>query len=361
MIASLRQLGDRAADPGRVHEEGRGARHALEEAREKVAGFLGVKARQIVFTSGGTESVNAAVWGATRARPGQAVALAGVEHSSVREASVRLAPIFTIAVDENARLVPESVDQFLSDAERAGTELALVHCQAANHEVGTLQPVEEIVSLCRDRHVPVHVDAVAACGHVALDLDALGADLVSVSAHKIGGPPGVGALVVRRGTRIAPFVVGGEQERLRRAGFENIPAAVGFGAVAELLTGSSRLTDEADRQRLLSEKIAGAATAVDGVTLLGGPARVPHIVTVSISGVEAEPVLLGLDRAGIAAHSGSSCASESLAPSPVLEAMGADADRSLRLSVGWSSTDADAEAFAEAFGNVVSSLRALRT
>ncbi len=361
MVASLHELGDRAADPGRVHEEGRVARHALEEAREKVAGFLGVTARQVVFTSGGSESVNAAVWGATRARPGQAVALAGVEHSSVREASARLAPIMTIAVDETARLIPESVVQVLSEAERTGNELALVHCQAANHEVGTLQPIAEIVSLCREHRVPVHVDAVAACGHVSLDLDALGADLVSVSAHKIGGPPGIGALVVRRGTRIAPFIVGGEQERLRRAGFENIPAAVGFGAVAELLTDPSRLVEEAGSQQRLSEKIEEAATAVEGVSLLGGPDRVPHIVTVAITGVEAEPVLLGLDRAGIAAHSGSSCASESLAPSPVLEAMGADAERSLRLSVGWSSTDADAEAFAEAFGTVVSSLRALRT
>jgi cysteine desulfurase len=361
MVASLRELGDRAADPGRVHEEGRTARHALEEAREKVARFLGTKARQIIFTSGGTESVNAAVWGATRSRPGRAVALAGVEHSSVREASMRLAPIVAIAVDETGRLIPESLEQALRGAEAAGTEIALVHCQAANHEVGTLQPVAEIVSLCRERRVPVHVDAVAACGHVPLELDALGADLVSVSAHKLGGPPGIGALVVRRGTRVAPFVVGGEQERLRRAGFENIPAAVGFGAVSDLLADTSRLADEAGRQRHLSERIADSATAVDGVSILGSSIRVPHIVTVAIAGVEAEPVLLGLDRAGIAAHSGSSCASESLAPSPVLEAMGADAERSLRLSVGWNSTDDDAEAFAMAFGDVVSSLRALRT
>jgi cysteine desulfurase len=361
MVASLRELGDRAADPGRVHEEGRTARHALEEAREKVARFLGTKARQVIFTSGGTESVNAAVWGATRSRPGRAVALAGVEHSSVREASMRLAPVVAIAVDETGRLIPESLEQALRGAEAAGTEIALVHCQAANHEVGTLQPVAEIVSLCRERRVPVHVDAVAACGHVPLELDALGADLVSVSAHKLGGPPGIGALVVRRGTRVAPFVVGGEQERLRRAGFENIPAAVGFGAVSDLLADTSRLADEAGRQRHLSERIADSATAVDGVSILGSSIRVPHIVTVAIAGVEAEPVLLGLDRAGIAAHSGSSCASESLAPSPVLEAMGADAERSLRLSVGWNSTDDDAEAFAMAFGDVVSSLRALRT
>jgi cysteine desulfurase len=359
MVRSLEELGTVSADPGRVHSEGRIARHALEEAREKVASFLEVRPRQVVFTSGATESVNTAVWGATRAHPGRAIALAGVEHSSVRDSSERLAPTVALEVDRLGRILTGSVEAALRDAEGSGG-LALVHCQAANHEVGTIQGVADVVELCRDWGVLVHVDAATACGHLELDLDSLGADLVSISAHKFGGPPGIGALVVRRGLRLDPFLAGGEQERGRRAGFENIPSAVGFGAAAELLSEPPRLAGEVAMQRRLSESIAKSATAVDGVHLLGDPVGVPQIVAVSIDGVEAEPVLLALDRAGIAAHSGSSCASESLAPSPVLEAMGVDADRSLRLSVGWSSTEDDVRAFAEAFGPAVQALRDLR-
>jgi cysteine desulfurase len=361
MVDWLEGKGPAAADPGRLHEEGRVARHALEEAREKVASFLGTRPRQVVFTSGGTESVNAAVWGATRLLPGHPVAFAGVEHSSVREASQRSAPTVGLPVDGFGEIEPGGVREAIFEAEASGERLALVNCQVANHEVGTIQAVFEIVDLCHEHGVPVHVDAVAACGHMELDLDRLGADLVSVSAHKLGGPPGIGALVVRRGLRIAPFVLGGDQERARRGGLENVPAAIGFAAAAESLSDPTILSAEMAVERRLKERIAAAAIAVEGVTVLGDPVGLPHIVSVAIEGVEAEPVLLALDRSGIAAHSGSSCASESLAPSPVLEAMGADAERSLRLSVGWSSTDADADAFAEAFAQAVTQLRALRT
>ena len=361
-MAWLEGGGPPAADPGRVHTEGREARYALEQARDQVANFLGTRPRQVVFTSGATESVNAAVWAATRANPDRAVASAGVEHSAVRQASERLAPVITLPVDGLGRILPDAVVEAIRSAQQAGAPLALVHCQAANHEVGTLQPVHEIVAICRDHGVLVHVDAAAAVGHIALDLDELGADLVSVSAHKMGGPPGIGALVVRRGLRFSPFVVGGDQERARRAGLENLPAAIGFGAAGEALVEPGRLTGECDSAMRLTERLSEAATAVEGVKVLGDAShRVPHIVALSVEGVEAEPVLLALDRAGIAAHSGSSCASESLAPSPVLEAMGADADRSLRLSVGWSSSDDDVEAFGPAFARAVSELRALRT
>ncbi len=362
MVSWFEGAGAPPADPGRVHAEGRAARYALEQAREQVAAMLGTRPRQVVFTSGATESVNAAVWAATQAHPDRPVATAGVEHSSVRQASQRLAPVVTLPVDGFGRILPDGVEAAAGRAEDEGVPLALVHCQAANHEVGTLQPVEEIVAICRDSGVLVHVDAASAVGHMKLDLDELGADLVSVSAHKLGGPPGIGALVVRRGLRFSPFVVGGDQERARRAGLENLPAAVGFGAAAEALCEPGRLSAESERALSLTEKLIGSATSVDGVKVLGdASSRVPHIVALAIEGVEAEPVLLALDRAGIAAHSGSSCASESLAPSPVLEAMGVDADRSLRLSVGWSSTEDDAEAFDAAFARAVSELRSLRT
>ncbi|MGH9093328.1 MAG: cysteine desulfurase family protein, partial [Acidimicrobiales bacterium] len=222
-----------AGDPGRVHEEGRRVREAIEQAREEVAALLGVRPRQVVLTSGGTEAVNAAVWGATRAHPGAPVLCAAVEQSAVRDASERLADVEALPVDGHARLHPDGVAAALA---RLGDHPpALVHCQWANHEVGTVQPVAQVVDLCRRAGVPVHVDAAAACGHVDLDLTGLDADLVTVSGHTFGGPPGVGALVVRRGLRIEPLLVGGQQERGRRAGMEPVPAVVGMGAAAAAL------------------------------------------------------------------------------------------------------------------------------
>ena len=352
--------GSVAADPGRVHTEGRQARAALESARDAVAALLSVRPRQVIFTSGGTEAVNAAAWGAWRARPAGATVAAEVEHSSVREASGRLGPVVTVPVDNFGRIDAAALIELLDRHERAGAPIALVHCQSANHEVGTAQPVAEVVGACRARQVLVHVDACASAGHVPLDLETLDADMVSLSAHKLGGPPGIGALVVRRGLRIEPLVVGGDQERARRAGLENLPAALGFGAAAMALLGAG-VQDERGRARRQTDRICAAALAVDGVEQLGDPEdRLPHIVCLGIDGVEAEPVLLGLDQAGIAAHSGSSCSSEALAPSPVLSAMGADAERSLRLSVGWSTTDDDVAAFEHAFAPVVQRLRSLR-
>ncbi|HEX4217742.1 MAG TPA: aminotransferase class V-fold PLP-dependent enzyme [Acidimicrobiales bacterium] len=357
------------ADPGRVHTEGRIARATLEDARDQVAEFFGVRPRQVVFTSGGTEAINAAVWGAARARPGPMLC-AAVEHSAVRDASARSGPVLGLDVDRLGRIHPDTVTGALAGARaQFGQPVSLVQCQWANHEVGTVQPVPEVIDRCRQTEAPVlvHVDAVAAAGHVPCDLGALDADLVSVSAHKLGGPPGIGALVVRRGLRIEPFLVGGEQERARRAGFENVAAAVGFAAAVTALAGSGTADGEEAAARRLAGRLREAALAVPGVTEYGDTEyedtehRVPHIVCLGVEGVEAEPVLLGLDQAGIAVHSGSSCSSESLEPSPVLEAMGVDADRSLRLSVGWSTSDADVDAFAAAFPRVVADLRALRS
>jgi cysteine desulfurase len=352
-----------AADPGRLHEEGRIVRDALEEARHEVATFLGVSPREVVFTSGGTEAINAAVWGATRKRPDGPVLFAAVEHSAVRDASTRLAPTEVIAVDASARLDTDALAARLLDSTRV--QPALVHCQWANHEVGTLQPVHDVVRLCRDAGVPVHVDAAAACGHVPLDLGALEADLVSLSAHKIGGVPGAGALIIRRGSRFEPLLVGGEQERARRAGLEAMPALIAFGAAAAALRddGQRLLHAEAQRARAQVATLEAAALAVADVEVVGPSGasdRLPSLLCLGVHGVEAEPVLIGLDRSGVAVHSGSACSSESIEPSPVLEAMGVDASHSLRVSVGWSTTDADVAAFGTAFAEVVGGLRALR-
>ena len=336
-------------------------RDALERARQEVAALIGASSREVVFTSGATEAINDAVWGATRALPDGPVLCAAVEHSAVRDASARLAPTETLPVDGEGRIDADALAERL--AAPGLPRPALVHCQWANHEVGTVQPVARVVELCRDAGVTVHVDGATACGHVPMDLAALGADLVSVSAHKLGGVPGAGALVVRRGSRFDPLIVGGEQERGRRGGLEALPALVAFGAAAAALVTDDTLAREAEVARAQIAVVVEEARVVDRVEVVGPASpgsRVPHLVCLGVGGVEAEPVLIGLDRAGVAVHSGSACSSESIEPSPVLQAMGADPSRSLRVSVGWNTTDDEVAAFGAAFGRVVAELRTLR-
>jgi cysteine desulfurase len=356
--AMLPFLREHHADPGRLHAEGRVTRVALEDAREQVATLLGARPREVVFTASGTEAVNTAVWGAVaRADAPAHIVTTGVEHSAVLDACRRSgAEVTVVGVDGLGRYDPAEV----LDAVRPAT--ALVTVQLANHEVGTIQPAGAVAAPCREGGVLVHVDACMAAGHGPVDFGALGADLCSVSAHKFGGPKGAGALLVRRGLRLPPFVVGGAQERARRGGLEDVPAMVGFGAAAAEVSADGRLAGEARTQRELTDRVARDASGrVGGVTLYGDPAdRVPHLVCLGVEGVEAEPILLGLDQRGVAVHSGSACSSEALEPSPILAAMGVDADHSLRVSVGWSSTPEDVDAFLDAFPTVVDRLRALR-
>jgi cysteine desulfurase len=353
--AMLPFLGGRTGDPGRLHHEGRATRVAVESAREQVAALIGARPREIVFTSGGTEAANSAVQGAVARAGGGHVVTTAVEHSCVLDASRREpADLTVVGVDRLGRYDPDEV------AAAIRPDTALVSVQLANHEVGTLQPAAEACAAARGAGVLVHVDACAATGYVPVDFAALGADLLSVTAHKFGGPAGVGALVVRRGLRIPPLLVGGAQERARRAGLEPVAAIVGFGEAAATLDGPA-LAREADEARTRSDRLAAIADAVDAVQRYGDPRhRLPHVVCLGVEGVEAEPILLGLDQRGVAVHSGSSCSSETLEPSPVLTAMGVDAERSLRVSVGWSTTDADVDAFADAFAPVVEGLRSLR-
>jgi cysteine desulfurase len=343
-------------DPGRVHAEGRAARVALEQAREQVAAFFGARPREVIFTSGGTEAINAAISGASaRAAEGDAhFVTSAVEHSAVLEAANRAGRVTMAAVDGFGRVDPATVLAGIRP------DTVLVSVQLANHEVGTLQPAAEVAAGARERGVLVHVDACAAAGYVPVDFAALGADLCSVTAHKLGGPRGIGALLVRRGLRLPPFLLGGAQERGRRAGIENVAAAVGFAAAVAELAGD-RLTAEAEVALSLTERLlVEAPKAVDGLAIFGDPVdRLPNLVCFGVEGVEAEPVLLGLDQRGVAVHSGSSCSSETFEPSPVLSAMGVDADHSLRVSVGWSSISTDVDAFLAALPEVVTRLRSL--
>ena len=350
-------LRDHFGDPGRVHSDGRVTRVAIETAREQVAFLIRARPREVVFTSGGTEAVNAAIYGAvrrdlTRAR----IVTTAVEHSSVLDACARES-IETAAfgVDQYGQVNAEAVLDAITDA------TALVSIQLANHEVGTFQPVADICAGARERGVLVHVDACAAIGYQAVNFAGLEPDLMSLTAHTWGGPLGVGALVIRRGLRIPPFMVGGAQERARRAGIENVPAIVGFGAAAAELTESQPY--EADGADVHTDRIrTGLAETITGLTFHGHPTdRLPNLVCFGVDGVEAEPILLALDQHGIAVHSGSACSSESLVPSPVLIAMGANADHALRVSVGWSTTDDDIDRLLSALPGIIDRLRALRT
>jgi cysteine desulfurase len=297
----------------------------------------------------------------------RAVVTTAVEHSSVLEAARRSTTtrVTVVGADRRGHFDADELLAAIDDT------TALVSIQLANHEVGTIQAVLPIVERVRElggrqagSELVVHVDACAAAGHVPVDFAALDADLCSVTGHTWGAPPGAAALFVRRGLRFPPFVLGGSQERGRRGGFEAVPAIVGFGAAAAELSTPGRLATEAAAARELTDRIAAAATAVHGVERYGDPdptGSLPDLVCLGIEGVEAEPILLALNQHGVAVHSGSSCSSETLEPSPVLQAMGVDADRSLRASVGWCSTAADVEMFAGAFPGIVERLRGLRT
>jgi cysteine desulfurase len=352
-------LAEHHGDPARLHAEGRITRVAVEQAREAVARLFGARPREVVFTSSGTEAVNHAIWGGVRrAGLGGGIVTTAVEHSSVLDACRREPGELTrVGVDSLGRFDPDEISEAITD------DTALVSVQLANHEVGTLQPVAAVCEAARARNVLVHIDACTGAGHVPIDFGALGADLMSVSAHKLGGPKGVGALMIRRGLRLPPLIIGGAQERERRGGLENVPAIVGFGAAAAELDGGDRLGTEAASSRRITDAIVERATAsISGIEQYGDPdLRVPHLICLGIDGVEAEPILLALDQHGVAVHSGSACSSEALEPSPVLEAMGANADRSLRISVGWSSTDADATQLLDALPGIVAALRALRS
>lgn len=352
MIAELEEV---AADPGRIHAEGMRARHALETARASVAALLSARPREVVFTSGATEAIVSAIHGcATR---GRHIVLTAVEHSSVRLAVERLVAagsheMSVIGVDRSGIA---SADDVLG-AVRPDT--ALVCVQLGNHEVGAIQPVADVAAGCRERGVLTLVDAAQAAGRMPIAFTGLGADLVAVSSHKLGGPPGVGALVIRRGLRIDPLLVGGDQERARRAGLENLPAAAGFAAACDVLAAGA-IEREARWSVGLTDRVRALASTIEGIDVLGpddAARRLPHLICIGVQGVEPQGVLLGLDHAGVACHSGSSCASESIEPSPVLRAMGVDADRSLRISVGWNTTADDIEAFSRVLPDVLGRL-----
>ena len=360
--AMLPYLTERYGNPSSIHSFGQEARAAVEEAREKVASLIGARPDEIVFTGGGTEADNFALKGVAYALRGKGdhIVTSSVEHHAVLEVCKFLEKegfkVTYLPVDRYGMVDPE-------DVRRAITErTVLVSVMHANNEVGTVQPIAEISEIAHERGVYFHTDAVQTAGHIPVDVDELGVDLLSMSAHKLYGPKGVGALYIRKGTRIASFVHGGEQERGRRAGTENVPGIVGFGKAAEL--AESEREAEATRLSGLRDRlIEGILERIDYVHLNGHPTRrLPNNVHISVEFVEGESMLLNLDLEGIAASTGSACSSGSLEPSHVLLAMGLShelAHGSLRFTMGRWTAAGDVDRVLEVLPNVVSKLRAM--
>jgi cysteine desulfurase len=353
--AMLPYLTEHHGNPSSIHASGRRARQGMDEAREAVASAIGAKPREIVFTSGGTEADNLAIkgvaWGAS-AR-GRHIITSAIEHKAVLGSAAVLErqgfEVTILPVDAQGRVDPGDVAAAITE------RTTLVSIQAANNEVGTIQRVSEIGDVCRERGIAFHTDAVQSAAFSPPTPDAWQASLVSLSAHKLGGPKGVGALYVRQGTPMLPQLSGGAQERQRRAGTENVAAVVGFGA-AMRAAGSS-----ADRAQL-RDRLIGGLVALDGVMLTGHPTeRLPNSASVVIEGIEGGDLVAALDLEGIEASTGSACTTGSVDPSHVLLAMGIEpalAHGSLRLTLGPETVLADVERTVEVVGDCVRRLRA---
>jgi cysteine desulfurase len=361
--AMLPFFGERFGNPSSVHAAGREARAAVDEARRAVAELAGASADEVVFTSGGTESDNLALRGVmTRAaaRGRATLVISAIEHPAILRAADGLAregvQVVTLPVDADGLVAVPDLRQAL-----ASQTVGLVSIMTANNETGSLQPIAALAAACREAEVPFHTDAVQAAGKVPLAFTKDGIDLLSLSAHKLYGPKGVGALLIRRGLRVSPTALGGKQEKGRRAGTENLPAIVGMGvaarmALAELATEPARL---GTLKRYLWEGLA----RIPGAHLNGALEHtLPSTLNVSFEGVDGEALILGLDLEGIYVSSASACSSGSVEPSHVLTAMGRDFDlarSSVRISLGRSNDRAQMDRVLAVLPAVVGRIRAL--
>lgn len=358
--AMLPHLRGRRGNASSLHASGAAARHAVEEARESVATFLGASPEEVALTGGGTEADNLAVLGLAAASPEKRhVVISKVEHPAVRNAALHLEAsgyeVSLLDVDRAGLVDPESVEAALRP------DTALVAVMWANNEVGTVQPVEDIAAVCAEGGVPLHVDAVQAAGRVAIDVGATPVSTLAISGHKIYGPQGVGALYVRDGVSIEPMLHGGGQERGLRSGTENVAGIVGLGAAARL--AYDEFGERARREADLRDRLILGLTKIPGVRLNGHPEkRLSNNAHIRVEGVEAEALVLFCDALGYEIGSGSACASGGHKASPVLLAMGQDereAFSAVRITTGKDNTVQEIDDFMGAFAGAVERLREL--
>ncbi len=331
-------------NPSSQHWHGQQARAASVDARGAVAALVGGQPAEIVFTGSGTEADNMALRGvAAMARePRKTIVTSALEHHAILHAGKAVAEDGGEVV--TARATPDGAVDLDDLARRVDARTALVAVMLANNETGVVQPMAEVVALARRAGALVLCDAVQAAGKIAIDVKATGVDLATLSAHKIGGPKGVGALWIKRGTRLRALLRGGSQERNRRAGTENVPGIVGFGRAAEL--ARAELATEPSRQAALRDRLERALLQIPGAERNGNGARVGNTTNVSFAGADAESLLMALDLSGLSVSTGAACAAGAVEPSHVLRAMGFAPERvqaSLRFSLGRTTTEADVE------------------
>lgn len=356
----LPYLRDTFGNPSSVHWFGQQARWALDRARAQVARLIGADPLEIVFESGGTEANNHVLRGvaerAGASRPH--VVTSAVEHHALlnpcRNLEARGCRVTYLPVDEFGMVAPESVAEALTD------DTVLISIMLANNDVGTVQPVKEIAGLARKKGVWMHTDAVQAVGKILVNVEELGVDLLSLSAHKIYGPKGAGALYIRRGTELVPLLHGGHHERRRRAGTENVPGIVGLGLACEIATRSQEETGArlAALRNHMQERVLGEIADVE---VNGHPSiRLPNTLNLGLAGVDGESLLMNLDLMGVAASTGSACTSGSAEPPHVLVAMGRSPERargSIRFSLGADTTGEEVDAAVDALAKAVGVLR----
>jgi len=370
LAAEVAERMDRAArdfwgNPSSVHHFGQQAKAAVDEARSQVAALLGGDTSEVIFTAGGTESDNFGIRGAAEALEATGrrhVIATAIEHEAVLNTLKALArrgwEVTLLPVDHTGIVSADALREAIGD------RTALVSVMHANNEIGTLQPIADIVRVAKAHGALVHVDAVQTAGKIPIDVKGLGIDMASISAHKFYGPKGAGALWLRKGVRLLPFITGGRQERGRRAGTENVPGIVGLGTAAE--RANDKMRSEASRQGELRDRLERRIlNTVSGAERNGAESpRVPNTTNISFDRIESESLLIGLDLEGIAVSSGSACSSGTLEPSHVLKAMGLPHARtlsSIRFSLGTGTTDEEIDRVIRVLPPLVEKLRNLST
>jgi cysteine desulfurase len=360
--AMLPYFTDAFGNPSSIHSFGQEARDAIEKARNQVAALIDAKSEDIVFTGSGTEADNFALKGVAWANQGKGnhIITSLIEHHAVLETCKFLErqgfSVTYLPVDGYGMVDPGALKEAIT------AKTVLISIMYANNEIGSIEPIAEIGNIAREAEIYLHTDAVQTAGHVPVDVNKLNVDLLSISAHKLYGPKGIGALYIRKGTKVSPFMHGGSQERGKRASTENVPAIVGFGKAAEI--AQQEVLEEAQRLSVLRDRlIEGILKSIEHTRLNGHPVmRLPNNVNVSVDYVEGESMLLNLDLAGICASTGSACSSEDLEPSHVLVAMGLpllQAHGSLRFSSGKWTVEEDINQVLNVFPGIVSKLRAM--
>ncbi len=359
--AMLPCFGENFGNASSIHTFGQTARAAVEDSRRSVAQLLGADTREIVFTSGGTESDNAVLWGVFRSgyKAGNHIITTKIEHPAILATCKALeaagAEVTRVPVDASGQVDPAAVAEAVKDT------TILISVMHANNETGVIQPVEKISSLAHERGIVVHSDAVQSVGKIPVGVRDLGVDLLSLSGHKIHAPKGVGALYVRKGTKLAPFMTGGSHERKRRAGTENVPGIVGLGTAARLAL--ERLSEMSNRVAGLRDRLEGRIQAcIPGVHVNGSAPRIPNVANLSFEKLEGEAAVIALDLEGVAASTGSACSSGSLEPSHVLMAMGLRPEvvqGSLRFSLCFHNTEDEIDRTVDILKGVTDRLRRL--